>query len=81
MRGPDNGAVYFHDGLELLKSMISAVAVGSEPPLYGAFLVPPMSSTLPLSYITVEPQLRVPKLVLPTKVHAPVPDASRYRVA
>src|SRR5204863_10064702 len=81
LRGPSIGAVYFHEGLALFKSMISAVAVGREPPLYGAFLVPPISSTLPSSYITDVPQLRRPKLLFPAEVQAPVPDTSRYRVA
>jgi len=67
--------------------MISAVAVGEVVQvvapgvnLYGAHGLPPMSSTLPSAYITDDPQLRVSKLLLPTKLQAPVPVALRYRV-
>src|SRR5437870_10444346 len=75
-------------GFGSFRSMISAVAVGEVVQLwstfgvnlYGAHGLPPMSSTLPSSYITDDPQLRVSKLLLPTKLQAPVPVASRYRV-
>ena len=38
-----------------------------------------MSSTLPLSYMTADPQLRVPNLLFPTELQAPVPETFKYR--
>jgi hypothetical protein len=54
--------VYVQAGVELFKSIISAVAVGSivQVVVYAEHVLPPITSTLPLSYITDEPQLRSP---------------------
>src|SRR5438270_7338468 len=62
LRPPIIDPVYFHAGVELFRSIVSAVAVGSVVQVlaYGAHVLPPMSSTLPSSYITDDPQLRTP---------------------
>ena|SRR5438477_2914792 len=62
LRPPAMAPVYSQAGVDPFKSMISAVAVGSvvQVPEYGAHVLPPMSNTLPSSYITDEPQLRTP---------------------
>src|SRR5438132_12338082 len=77
--------VYFQAGVELFRLMVSTVAVGSSVQVveleYGAHELPPVSSTLPSSYITAELQLRVPKLLLATRFQVPVPDTLRYLVA
>ena len=74
--------VYFQAGVELFKSIISAVAVGSVVQVveYAEHVLPPITSTLPSSYMTDEPQLRSPYRLFPTRLQAPVPETSRYRV-
>ena len=81
-RGPAMELVNRQVGVELVKSMTSAVAVGAVVQFvaYGAQELPPRSNTLPTSYITADPQFRVPNLLLPTTLHAPLPEVSRYLV-
>ena len=82
LRPPAIEPVYVHEGTRLFRSIISAVAVGNEAQFqtYGSHVVPPITRILPSSYITDDPQLRGPKLVLLRGVQVPVPDVSRYRV-